>query len=100
VTIPPPLFGIQFKKEKKLFYFSMEAYMCCPVGQGYKDICIRVCFETIMTFFSLLHRLEEMERKDTKTRNLTLSGKSGLYNATKTLAFASYFCKMRVKIMH
>ena len=24
---------------------------------------------------------------------------SGLYNATKTLAFASYFCKMRVKIM-
>jgi hypothetical protein len=25
---------------------------------------------------------------------------SGLYNATKTLAFASYFCKMRVKIMY
>ena len=23
-----------------------------------------------------------------------------LYNATKTLAFASYFCKMRVKIMY
>jgi hypothetical protein len=23
--------------------------------------------------------------------------KSGLYNATKTLVFASYFCKMRVK---
>ena len=25
---------------------------------------------------------------------------SGLYNATKTLAFASYFCKMRVKILY
>jgi len=25
---------------------------------------------------------------------------SGLYNVTKTLAFASYFCKMRVKILY
>ena len=25
---------------------------------------------------------------------------SGLYNATKTLAFASYFCKMRVEILY
>jgi len=25
---------------------------------------------------------------------------SGLYIATKTLAFASYFCKMRVKILY
>ena len=25
---------------------------------------------------------------------------AGLYNATKTLAFASYFCKMQVKIMY
>jgi short-subunit dehydrogenase involved in D-alanine esterification of teichoic acids len=25
---------------------------------------------------------------------------TGLYNATKTLAFASYFCKMRVKILY
>jgi len=25
---------------------------------------------------------------------------SGLYNVTKTLAFASYFCNMRVKIMY
>ena len=25
---------------------------------------------------------------------------TGLYNATKTLAFASYFCKMRIKILY
>ena len=30
----------------------------------------------------------------------TLTNCSGLYNATKTLAFASYFCKMRVKILY
>jgi hypothetical protein len=29
-----------------------------------------------------------------------LVSQSGLYNATKTLAFASYFCKMRVKILY
>jgi hypothetical protein len=26
IVLPPPLFGIKFKK-KKLFYFSMEAYI-------------------------------------------------------------------------
>jgi hypothetical protein len=29
-----------------------------------------------------------------------LVSQSGLYNATKTLAFASYFCKMRGKILY
>ena len=33
----------------------------------------------------------------THTRNFSIAG---LYNATKTLAFASYFCKMQVKILY
>ena len=31
--------------------------------------------------------------------NYGMSRDAGLYNATKTFAFASYFCKMRVKIL-
>jgi hypothetical protein len=47
LIIPPPFLALNLIK--KLFYFSMEAYIV--VSQGYKDIWIRVCFETIVTFF-------------------------------------------------
>ena len=54
IVLPLPLFGIKFKK-KKLFYFSMEAYIVHLANlQGYKDIWTRVCFETIVTFFFFL----------------------------------------------
>jgi hypothetical protein len=32
--------------------------------------------------------------------NISSKCTTGLYNATKTLAFASYFCKMQVKILY
>jgi hypothetical protein len=33
-------------------------------------------------------------------RDLDIGLRVGFYNAIKTLAFASYFCKMRVKILY
>jgi hypothetical protein len=41
-------------------------------------------------------------REKTFSKGIKLHRKRipGLYNATKTLAFASYFCKMRLKILY
>ena len=50
-----PLFGIRFKK--KNFFTLVWKHIYCPFSQGYKVIWIRVCFETIVTFFLLLHSL-------------------------------------------
>jgi hypothetical protein len=42
----PPFSALNLRKQ--LFYGSIT----CPVSQGYHDIWIRVCFETIVTFFN------------------------------------------------
>ena len=43
ICLPPPLFGIKFKKKSFFYYISMQAYIV-QIANG-----IRVCFETLVT---------------------------------------------------
>jgi hypothetical protein len=56
----PPFLALNLGK--KLYYFS-NGSITFLVSQGYTDIWIKVCFETIVTFFKLLHNFENLPDK-------------------------------------
>ena len=62
---------------------------------------------TLIVFLNLVNDCWNLfinDKNKTKNCNFYFVGnchvRSGLYNETKTLAFTSYFCKMRVKILY
>ena len=92
-------------------YVSSRTISWCKVTSSYPDVqpnitvelkpCFKIFFQPIYCTFDISTSFTPpIPCYLRMVLMVCLVSQSGLYNATKTLAFVSYFCKMRVKILY